>query len=650
MYNIAVFVHNFSVEYADLVIQGIYKYFSERNDVRVFFAQTATPHIADGMYDYQSWAAVEYLKSEIIDEVIIVSNTYCMYKSRDELKELIRPFFSKQIVSIGMKFDEPGICYTTACCDEVYDEIVGHLKNEHGCTKIGFFSANKIQTQEGAERFEAFKNALKKYGLEFHPEWVLDGAFTKSSALAEMQRKYHKKEDIEYEAIICANDLMGMAVLDYFSDLGIRIPSEMKVFGFDNTSHSILSVPTLATVDQAIEEQGAAAAELGLKLLQENKKPTEELSVNTKLKAIYRRSCGCEDLLEKKKRDVFRAAVTHYEELRRISNLFDVMRGTASLSDFAESFSSIVDNSGFTRLVAFVLNEPVSIMREDDFVIPEEARILLDIDTKNNIAEYYEESEFINTRKTLFYEEEMEKNPGCYIFQPVYLGTLQYGYLFCKAERTDFGMNSILLKVITSVIVQAFDYTHTIKQKAQLETMNKELKERNIDLKISSKTDELTKLLNRRGFMEYGQKLIFFSEEINSEGIVFFADLDGLKTINDKYGHEFGDKAIQTEADILRTAFRKMDIIGRLSGDEFGIIASGMEIAFLDKLREKIDALNEEATEKNNFPFKLSLSIGAVKYNSHKKELNELLKLADQDLYKQKKIHHERMNQQENKD
>ena len=56
-------------------------------------------------------------------------------------------------------------------------------------------------------------------------------------------------------------------------------------------------------------------------------------------------------------------------------------------------------------------------------------------------------------------------------------------------------MNNILLKVVTSIIVQAYDYTKTMKQKNLLETMNKELKEKNIDLSISSKTDELTQLL-----------------------------------------------------------------------------------------------------------------------------------------------------------
>ena len=95
----------------------------------------------------------------------------------------------------------------------------------------------------------------------------MNGSFTRATALVELKSKYQKKEDIEYEAIICANDLMGMAVLDYFAEVGIKVPSEMKVFGFDNTSHSVLSVPSLSTIDQNIEEQGYAAAELGFKLL-----------------------------------------------------------------------------------------------------------------------------------------------------------------------------------------------------------------------------------------------------------------------------------------------------------------------------------------------------------------------------------------------
>ncbi|MCR5188558.1 MAG: GGDEF domain-containing protein [Treponema sp.] len=642
MYNIAVLVHNFTVEYADLIVKGIYRYFSDIPDARVYFLQTGLPHSSDGLYDYQYWPATEYLKSDIIDEFIIVSNTYCLYKSKEELKELFKPFFSKKIVSIGLNLEEQNIHYTTSTCDDVYDEVVSYLKNEQGCKNFNFFSASKVKSQEGEDRFNAFKKALKNNGLEFHEDWVLNGAFTMSSAKQELTERCHSKEDVKYDALLCANDLMCMGVLEYFPKIGIRVPEDVKVFGFDNTSHSILSVPAMATIDQSIEEQGFAAAEFGMKLLREPNKNHPQF-INTKLKAIYRRSCGGEDRLEQKKHDALKIVLNHYNEVRRVGNLFDVIRGTSKLSDFAASFREVVDCSGFTAMSVFVLNEPIEITRESNFKIPYEARMLLHIDTEKNIAAYYENSNFFPLKDSLF-PPELEKEPGRFIFQAVYLGAMQYGYLICKAAHTDFGMNSILLKVITSVIVQAYDYTKTMNQKNLLETMNKELKERNSDLNIRSKTDELTGLLNRRGFMEYGQRLIFFSEDIHTDGIVFFADLDGLKTINDKYGHENGDKAIKAAAEALRTAFRKMDIIGRLSGDEFGIIASGLEIEFMDKLREKIDSICNDLTKVYNFPFQLSLSVGAVKFSPASKDLSELLSLADQSLYEQKKIHHARLN------
>ena len=640
MYNIAVMVQNFSVEYADMIINGIYRYFADKNDCRVYFVQTSDPHSKDGTYDYQYWASIEYLKSKVIDEIIIVSNTYCLYKTKEEFKELIRPFFAKKIISIGMDLDEPNIHFTTASCQSVYDEIISYLKNKQGCTKIGFFAANKIKSQEGEERFKAFKNALKNNGLEFHEEWVLSGAFTMSSALAELKSKYQNRNQIEYEAIVCANDLMGVGAMEYFTQLGIKVPAEMKIFGFDNTSHSVLSVPSLATIDQNVEEQGYAAAEFGFELLK-NKKKKLPKSISSNLQVVYRKSCGCEDMPDQKKWDVLRVVITHYEEIKRIGTLFDVIKGTASLRDFADSFNQIVGFCGFTTMAVFVLNEPILLKCEDNFESSGEARLLLNIDTEKGIAEYFEKSDFFDTRKSLFPKELMSEG-GRFIFQPVFLGSMQYGYLICKAEHTDFGLNSILLKVITSVIVQAYDYTKTIKQKNWLETINRELTKRNSDLNISAKTDELTGLLNRRGFMEYGQKLIFFAGDINTDGVVFFADLDGLKTINDKLGHECGDKAIMAASEALKMTFRKMDVIGRLSGDEFGIIASGMEIGFLDRLRDKLDFHCAELQKEYELPFKLSLSLGAVKFNSECVDLTELLTMADQDLYKQKQIRHAR--------
>lgn len=159
-------------------------------------------------------------------------------------------------------------------------------------------------------------------------------------------------------------------------------------------------------------------------------------------------------------------------------------------------------------------------------------------------------------------------------------------------------------------------------------------------MNFQSKTDELTKLFNRRGFYEYGQQLIDVAVADGQTGSVFFCDLDGLKGINDTYGHEIGDLAIKTEAKVLRAAFRDSDMVGRLSGDEFGIVAPGLPERKVEVIRERIKNLNEEFSQEANLPFILSISIGPVEFNSEHTDLKDLLKEADKELYKEKKIKH----------
>jgi diguanylate cyclase (GGDEF)-like protein len=293
-----------------------------------------------------------------------------------------------------------------------------------------------------------------------------------------------------------------------------------------------------------------------------------------------------------------------------------------------------------TSITIYELRKKPRFEREDDIKISGDARLILDIDTETDTANYYEDSKYFDIRKKLFADNSSQNKAGRYIFHPLFLKNVVYGYMVCSTQYTDLTLNALLLRIISATAIQVFGYNKTIQQKEKLETENKELSERAKELDEYSKTDELTKLLNRRGFLEYGQRLIHFSEDINAEGVVVFADLDGLKYINDNFGHEYGDKAIKAESEVLRQAFRKMDVIGRLSGDEFGIVASGMDMDFIEKTRKKVDELNEKVTKKYEFPFKLSISLGATVFGSGNTDLNSLLKDADKELYKQKKIHH----------
>ena len=122
--------------------------------------------------------------------------------------------------------------------------------------------------------------------------------------------------------------------------------------------------------------------------------------------------------------------------------------------------------------------------------------------------------------------------------------------------------------------------------------------------------------------------------------MVFFADMDGLKKINDTYGHKIGDIAIRTQAKVLTDAFRASDIVGRLSGDEFAIVSIGLAKEHIASIRTRIDLLNITLSKEAGLPLTLSISLGNVPFTPDNTDLDSLLSKADQKLYKEKEIKH----------
>ena len=134
-------------------------------------------------------------------------------------------------------------------------------------------------------------------------------------------------------------------------------------------------------------------------------------------------------------------------------------------------------------------------------------------------------------------------------------------------------------------------------------------------------------------------------QETGKAGVIFFADMDGLKKINDTYGHEAGDLAIKLQAKVLKSVFRSTDVVGRLSGDEFGIVAVGMHLKSVDSVRLKVDMMNQKFTKENKLPFNLSISLGAVDLQKSS-IIKKLLAEADKSLYEEKrKKRHARLSQ-----
>lgn len=158
-------------------------------------------------------------------------------------------------------------------------------------------------------------------------------------------------------------------------------------------------------------------------------------------------------------------------------------------------------------------------------------------------------------------------------------------------------------------------------------------------LRTMSLRDELTGLLNRRGFQEHARQQLRLAGRTKRPAVVFFLDLNGMKVINDTFGHDAGDAALIETAQVLTNAFRESDIVARLGGDEFAIFAADCDAEGAAAMRGRIDQ-NVEASNQGTRPyaFRLSVSVGTAVFEPLAPlELDALLEAADQAMYEQKR-------------
>jgi diguanylate cyclase (GGDEF)-like protein len=154
--------------------------------------------------------------------------------------------------------------------------------------------------------------------------------------------------------------------------------------------------------------------------------------------------------------------------------------------------------------------------------------------------------------------------------------------------------------------------------------------------------DDLTGLCNRRGFFLLADHQLRMARRSKRSLLLLYVDLDGLKQINDTLGHREGDHALKRAAQVLCTTFRASDVIGRLGGDEFGVLTwedSGQSAeAAVARLLRGVEKSN--ATSSCQHP--LSLSVGVARFDPIRmSSLEELMVKADAVLYGKKRNRHD---------
>ena len=209
----------------------------------------------------------------------------------------------------------------------------------------------------------------------------------------------------------------------------------------------------------------------------------------------------------------------------------------------------------------------------------------------------------------------------------IFSGDEQYGLLMVEAEQKDYSF------ALTSCM-QLGTLRRIINMNIHERQMQRELEEKNRILSMISMNDELTKLLNRRGFMEKALQLMGANK--GKKVCMVFADVDHLKEINDSFGHAAGDFAIISAANYLRENLPKDAVIARLGGDEYVALFIAEECC-KEQAVFNIKSYAKNFNANSDKSFYVEMSVGAYEFVCDGTiELTELFKKSDEVLYEQK--------------
>lgn len=204
--------------------------------------------------------------------------------------------------------------------------------------------------------------------------------------------------------------------------------------------------------------------------------------------------------------------------------------------------------------------------------------------------------------------------------------------------KTDDIKSDDALRRTHAMTVSLLEHAHELIRQAEKE-LNEQAK-RIENLESLALTDELTGLLNRRGFEDaVRREMDLLKRGQTGQGVFVIIDLDKFKPINDTYGHLTGDLALKTVAANLKTMIRNTDIAGRIGGDEFAFyltnIPEGKAIKKLKEINKKLNSLTMPA---QGHKIELHASLGCVVVDQNSKSYEDIYQKADTEMYRIKML------------
>lgn len=628
-------------DYGASIIEGVSRYCRENDCTSIVFP--VLREAQGGRFNFQYDAMLKLINPSNIDVLIVCAATFVNYYNAQALIKEIHDLPPIPKISIGL--DIPDIPSLLVDSTEAVSTLVEHIINKHNRHNFLLMNAGPL-SMESRERSKVFSDTLKKNKIRFSKDKELCGHFNFEDAYNTLEKYIKSKKKLNFDAIFCCNDDMALGCIGCLEDNGIHVPEDVSIIGYDNVFASRAQDFGISTVDQLIEEQGFKAAKLAEEYFLKGTVKSHITTVSAV--PFIRHSCGCKKTVHKgtsfadsKKLLKHNIHFSSSIQVYMIHYFLSESQTPVPLEKLYNRLSYCFALFDISSAMLILYDKPVYLKENTTFVVPEKAVVKMTYTSKDGVKA----PEFKFNPSDDMLPEICENLLGDgHLLYPVYAENNQYGYLLLKIGKYEKIFYQTVFELVAKEVVAALKITQAEKERAKLKTKNISLEEYSGKLQALSRTDELTQILNRRGFYEDAQSMINRFVAVGKGGLVIYGDMDGLKSINDTFGHEAGDRAIKAEADILTEIFRTTDIVGRLGGDEFAIIAPEMTKKDFSFIKKRLNSRCQEYNDSEIEPFVLSMSVGCTEFSSRQSNLDVLLNEADQKLYIEKRAKKEKKN------
>lgn len=575
---IGVFISQVNEEYQDTVSKGIITKAKELDYNVAFF--TNFGGFGQKAYDMGELQITDLPSYEELDGVIITPDVMAIQSLVERYRENIKSRCHCPVVCVRKEMTD----YYNVIIDDniVLEEIIRHFIEIHGYTRINFLSGPKGYI-DSDRRLESYKRILTEYNIPIEEDRIYYGDLWRLAGAPAVDYWLNSSLE-EPQAIICANDIMAITVCRALAARGIAVPDQIAVTGCDDLEDAAEYSPSITTARMPAYEMGAEAVE---KIHKHNQGIKQAQTSYIKTTTIYRASCGCKrnwyHESNERRRNHILARENLENEIYRNSYMSTDLTGLTKLEQVVDKiWTYVYENQNFTHFCMclhknwdyyHVDGEVEHVINNDD--------VMMEIGFKNRIGY----TKVKCSKKELIPDLLAEDQPMAYYFALLHHQEHGFGYV-----GISFNQVQTYMKTFQTWLSNVSNALENVRIHGEMNRLVYKLEDMSI-------RDDLTDLYNRRVLESLGLKYLRQCVEEQSKLMIFTADMDKLKYINDKFGHHYGDIALRVVANALQYAADDDEICIRLGGDEFMAIGIDYDETKMSKF------INSFVEELNKFNF-----------------------------------------------